>query len=116
MVEHLAYIAKKHPFDVHPLNTNITKPSAEIVVFRRGFSLSVVELFAFYLLGDWAEAPGCSLFSIKLFSRFFAQFLPCNELFQTFSLLILRLLYQKASPDWGEAMVLTGLEPVTPAM
>ena len=101
MVGHLVYIAKKHPLDAHPLNTNITKPSAEIVVFRRGFSLSVVEPFAFHLLGDRAEAPGCSLFGIKLFSRFFAQFLPCNELFQAFSLLILRFVAIKCLSRLG---------------
>ena len=89
MVEHLVYIAKMHTFDAHPLNTNITKPSAEIIVFCRGFSLSVVELFAFHFLGYRAEAPGCSLFCIKLFSCFFAQFLPWNELIHAFSPLFL---------------------------
>ena len=59
-----------------PLEKEKKKSTAVITVTFSGLLLSVVEFFAFDLLGDGAEAPGRSLLQIELFSCFFAHFLP----------------------------------------
>ena len=51
------------------------KSSVVIIVTIRGFSFSVVELFALDLFGYRAEAPCRSLLGIELLTRFFAHFL-----------------------------------------